>query len=748
MRNYTIGFNRVAHKILWAGLAVILTFGLEVYSSKSVQAQEGVAPTVIPAGGFAVDGNLLSRTPTSPPFSSDDGDFLPNDGAPGTGGYVFTLDGLPVDTATAFHVIDGYDADDSNIFTGGSKLNNDPNTWVWKPGKAPGKDDINNTLFFFSNDTLGNIWFVGSGDRKKTNGNTYLDFELLQNPLYENSDRTFTSLGPDGGRTIGDLLISVTYTIGGSNPELFIYQWDITAQGDYTYNLVSPAAGTAFLATNSNSAIVVPYGAFGTDIYPESAFTEVAVNLNGLIPGSGSCVNIKTVIVKSKASQSINAALKDFISPVQVNIGSAPELSLNSPTICIGDSTTLTATILSGTGPFSYLWSTGDTTESITVSPDTTTQYTLVVTGINGCPSNPVSSTVTVVPLPVCFISGPDSTCPMSIDQFFAPDSLNSYAWTISGNGTILGDTSLQMIEVQGNGSCDSSFTLNLVVTNIGGCSSICSMIIYQLDTISPVITNVPDSLMVSCASEVPPMMSDTVIVTDNCEGNISLVVSDTVFDQACLNQFTILRTWTATDTCGNFSTESQIISVFDSIPPVLDGVPADTGVCCADSIPLPASVTAFDNCDGALPVTLTEVVSDSTSPLYFTLTRIWTAIDTCYNMASDTMVIEVNDTLYPAGGGLLNVSDPEAITLYFTVSPNPISSSANIQFSLHQDAYVSVDLYNYAGVKQKTIYNGDVSAETNIALQLSPDASMRKGMYLLVLRTNYGIETRKVILK
>lgn len=667
MEKFTLKLSKRSKKLLLSGLVVTFMFGMILYSSKPVHAQQGVAPTVIPAGGCAIDGNLLSRTPTTTPFSPDNGDFLPNDGASGTGGYVFISAGLPVDSTVSFHLIDGYDSTDVNVFTGGSKLSHDPNTWVWKPGKAPGKDDINNALFFFADDSLGNIWFVGSGDRKKTNGNTYLDFELLQNPLYENPDSTFTSLGPDEGRTIGDLLISITYTIGGTNPQLFIYQWDSTAQGDFEYIPVNPAAGTTFLATNSDSAIVVPYGAFGSNTYSAFAFTEVACNLSELLPGSSSCVNINTVIVKSKASQSVNAALKDFVTPVQVNIGSAPVVSVNSPTICIGDSATLSATVLSGSGPYTYLWSTGDTTQAITVSPDTTTQYTITVTGINGCPSSPVTSVVTVTDMPVCFISGPDTICPLEIGQFFGPDSLESYAWTINGAGTILGDTSVQMVEVQGSGACDTSFILNLVVTAAGGCSSTCSMTVFLVDTIPPVITNVP----------------------------------------------------------------------------------ADTGVCCADSIPLPAAVTATDNCEGSVNVILTEAVSDSTGPNMFILTRTWTAMDTCSNTSSDSQVITVNDTLYGSNANFTNINSPEDnIVKYLSVAPNPFNSSAKIQFGIKIDAYVSVDLYNYTGVRLISLYNANVSAGKNISLQLSPDASMGTGMYLLVLRTKYGVETRHIILK
>jgi hypothetical protein len=51
-------------------------------------------------------------------------------------------------------------------------------------------------------------------------------------------------------------------------------------------------------------------------------------------------------------------------------------------------SITLTATLSGGTPPFSYLWSNGATTPTITVSPTTGTDYTVTVTDINDCPAN------------------------------------------------------------------------------------------------------------------------------------------------------------------------------------------------------------------------------------------------------------------------------------------------------------------------------------------------------------------------
>lgn len=52
-----------------------------------------------------------------------------------------------------------------------------------------------------------------------------------------------------------------------------------------------------------------------------------------------------------------------------------------APSAC----TTLTANVSGGTGPYTYLWSTGETTQSIEVCPATSTDYTVTATDANGC---------------------------------------------------------------------------------------------------------------------------------------------------------------------------------------------------------------------------------------------------------------------------------------------------------------------------------------------------------------------------
>ena len=65
-----------------------------------------------------------------------------------------------------------------------------------------------------------------------------------------------------------------------------------------------------------------------------------------------------------------------------ITVYSLPAITItpSSITLCPGDSTTLTAS-----GGATYLWSTSDSTDVISVSPDSTTTYTVTVTSSAGC---------------------------------------------------------------------------------------------------------------------------------------------------------------------------------------------------------------------------------------------------------------------------------------------------------------------------------------------------------------------------
>ncbi|MGB5370259.1 MAG: T9SS type A sorting domain-containing protein, partial [Flavobacteriaceae bacterium] len=72
------------------------------------------------------------------------------------------------------------------------------------------------------------------------------------------------------------------------------------------------------------------------------------------------------------------------------------------------ETTTLTASVTAAAAPVRYLWSTGETTESITVSPLTTTTYEVMITDATGCTS---ISEVTVCVVDVSCKNGKVKVC-------------------------------------------------------------------------------------------------------------------------------------------------------------------------------------------------------------------------------------------------------------------------------------------------------------------------------------------------
>jgi len=109
--------------------------------------------------------------------------------------------------------------------------------------------------------------------------------------------------------------------------------------------------------------------------------------------------------------------------------------------------------------------------------------------------------------------------------------------------------------------------------------------------------------------------------------------------DGICVDDFTLTRTWTATDDCGNASTFTQIIVVFDITAPVLAGVPADETVEC-DAVPAPATPTATDNCDTDVEITFVENTTPGACGDSYVVTRTWTATDNCGNQDVQTQTI------------------------------------------------------------------------------------------------------------
>ena len=196
-------------------------------------------------------------------------------------------------------------------------------------------------------------------------------------------------------------------------------------------------------------------------------------------------------------------------------------------------------------------------------------------------------------------------------------------------------------------GTCTGQYTITRTWTATDDCgnSSSATQTINVIDTTAPTLVDLPADATVEC--DAVPAAAD-VTATDNCDAAPVVTLEETITPGACTGQYTITRTWTATDDCGNSSSRAtQTINVIDTTAPTLVDVPADATVEC-DAVPAAADVTATDNCDAAPVVTLEETITPGACTGQYTITRTWTATDDCGNSSSATQTINVIDTTAP----------------------------------------------------------------------------------------------------
>src|SRR5207247_349725 len=169
--------------------------------------------------------------------------------------------------------------------------------------------------------------------------------------------------------------------------------------------------------------------------------------------------------------------------------------------------------------------------------------------------------------------------------------------------------------------------------TDACGNQSDCSQTITIRDLTPPSIT-CPAALTVSCASNLPAPDTSLVLSGDGCGGGATVTfLRDTMSASNCVNQFTITRSYRATDACGNYADCAQTITVNDTTPPTVT-CPASVTVNCASDLPAPdlSLVTATDGCGGGVPAVtfVNDTMSGSNCFNQFTITRTYRATDAC----------------------------------------------------------------------------------------------------------------------
>lgn len=238
-------------------------------------------------------------------------------------------------------------------------------------------------------------------------------------------------LGP--GMFITD--VQAHYSIGGEVVEggqlLVFYNPDSYAAAPLVYNITGGgsycAGDTIGVAIGlSHSQETVEYQLIKNDSIPVGA--PVAGTGYSISFDNQTAVGTYTVI----ATSNVNGSHTTMNGSAVININSLPTVSITiegDTNICAADSVLLTA--IGGTSGSSYLWSNGETTQSIYA--DSAASYTVVMTDANGCSSL--------------------SSAPLNITTYTVPEDFN--------NDGIVSSVDLSWLLLKFGMSCTCSMDLN-----------------------------------------------------------------------------------------------------------------------------------------------------------------------------------------------------------------------------------------------------------------------------------------------
>lgn len=181
--------------------------------------------------------------------------------------------------------------------------------------------------------------------------------------------------------------------------------------------------------------------------------------------------------------------------------------------------------------------------------------------------------------------------------------------------------------------------------------------IISLIDTLAPEVVAEPEDVNLECTTQTV-IPSFTPEFTDNCDDNgIDVVFSADTITEGCTT--TITRRWTATDNCENSILVDQVITITDTQAPYFVSTPDDLSVSCDQEI-VYENASAFDACDGQVPVSVDVDTIAGNCVNSYTIVRLFTARDACGFESTYAQHIYVTDTTNPTftyipQGGIVN---------------------------------------------------------------------------------------------
>lgn len=189
-----------------------------------------------------------------------------------------------------------------------------------------------------------------------------------------------------------------------------------------------------------------------------STYTWLPMN----VTGSSAIITPTAMTMFTVVGTAVNTCTDDIVTNVSVKPLPSISITASQNSVCQGAVVSLYGNGATSNG---YMWSTGQTSYSITSTPTITTTYTLTGTGTNGCSANAVK-TITVNPLPTLAITGDSVLCSGSSGSIVVSGA-STYTWS-SGTQTqtlFINPINTTTYSVSGKGSNNCVNTATYVVT-------------------------------------------------------------------------------------------------------------------------------------------------------------------------------------------------------------------------------------------------------------------------------------------
>ncbi|HTA83765.1 MAG TPA: PKD domain-containing protein, partial [Bacteroidia bacterium] len=312
-------------------------------------------------------------------------------------------------------------------------------------------------------------------------------------------------------------------------------------------------------------------------------------------------------------------------------------------TICGGTADLLTAK--GGIKVTKYIWSTGATTDTTTVSPTVTTIYT--VTESNGSCSSSVSKKVTVITnIPPSLILYHDSICPGVTDSLNVSGT-GTYVWSSTPTSSSSGATTGTIIV---NPTVTTTYSVSVTSYCLG--TSTLSTVLHVVPTPVPTITAPKDSL---CSG------SSLVLTANGGTSGLTKYVWNTAQTTSSITVtpgFT--ATYTVTEKNASCTANATFVVTVGTV--VKPSITADDNNLCAGTFDtLTATGSGYIWNNGA--TTSTIIVNPLTSPTIYSVTYTKTI---CYNDTTLYDTVHVNQIPQPtasASNNLICAGTPDVLS-------------------------------------------------------------------------------------